>query len=219
MPLLDAHAPHADVTLAGESLRLLPHRAAAWRDTLLVADTHLGKSESFQSIGVPAPTTVLDETLDRLAEAARAAGASRLLVLGDLLHAPAGLTPGMIDRVAAWRREHPLDLAIVPGNHDRRLHTLADAWRFTIAPDRLDDGPYTFVHDPSPIPERHVIGGHLHPCVRIPNGRFPIKLPCFHLRPGVLVLPAFTAFAAGVPVRRVPHDRVFAVVEHYVIEA
>lgn len=171
-----------------------------------------------QVAGISAPGAILEETLARLTSAARDAGATRILVLGDLLHAPVGITPHMVERVAAWRAEFPIDISVVPGNHDRRLNTLTDAWHFDIAPERLDDGPLTFTHDPKPIAGRYVVGGHLHPCVRVPNGRFPLKLACFHLRRGVAVLPAFTSFAAGVPVRREPGDRLFAIADHALVE-
>jgi len=206
------------IEIAGEQVHLLPHRAALWGRTLLVADLHLGKTESMRVLGVALPDGVLDESLRRLAEAAAATGAQRILVLGDLLHAPSGLTPGMVEKVGTWRRCLGLDLTIVPGNHDRRLESLASVWGLSITPARLDEGPFTFTHDPAPCAGRYVWGGHLHPAVKIPGGRFPVKLPCFHIGRGVGVLPAFSAFTAGGTLRRRDGDRVFAVAGGEVLE-
>lgn len=207
------------IVVAGERVELLPQRAAMWGRTLLVADLHLGKTESMRVLGVALPDGVLDESLRRLAEAVAVSGAQRILVLGDLLHAPTGLTPGMVERVGTWRRTLGIDLTIVPGNHDRRLESLASAWGLSIAPARLDEGPFTFTHDPAPCAGRYVWGGHLHPAVKIPGGRFPVKLPCFHIGAGVGVLPAFSAFTAGGALRRRDGDRVFAVAGDQVLEA
>lgn len=218
---MPALATLTTLQLAGESITLLPHRAAIWNSTLLVADLHLGKSHHLHTLGIGVPADTFDESLARLAQAIADTGATRLLILGDLLHAPAGITPTMIERVAAWRERTtiaPIDITVVPGNHDRKLESLADAWRLTIAPQRLDEGPFTFTHDPVPIRNRYVWGGHLHPAIKLPGGRFPLKLPAFHIGPAAAILPAFTNFTAGSTLRPKPGDRVFAIAEGNVVE-
>ncbi|CAG0958689.1 hypothetical protein PHYC_00608 [Phycisphaerales bacterium] len=206
------------LTLAGESITLLPHRAALWNSTLLIADLHLGKTHSLHTLGIGVPGDSFDESLNRLAALIADTGAARLLILGDLLHAPAGLTPTMIDRVAAWRERHSIDITVVPGNHDRKLESLANTWRFTIAPERLDEGPFTFTHDPVPVRHRYVFGGHLHPAIKLPGGRFPLKLPAFLIGPDLAILPAFSTFSAGSTLRPKPGDRVFAIAGERVVE-
>ena len=77
------------VTLHGEAVELLPEKAVYWprEETLLVADLHLGKPDTFLAAGIAVPrdTAVADlATLTRLLERT---AALRLVVLGDLLHA------------------------------------------------------------------------------------------------------------------------------------
>ena len=66
-----------EVRTGGEQLWLMPERAAWWpaRRTLLVADLHLGKSETIRSFGAPIPSGVLDESLGRLSRAIARTGA------------------------------------------------------------------------------------------------------------------------------------------------
>lgn len=207
-------------TPAGEDeVILLPHRAAFWpaRHTLLVADLHLGKCAAFRVSGIPVPHGVIEESLNRLSEAIACTGAARVLVLGDLLHAPAGLTDAMLECVAAWRAACPAAIAVVPGNHDRSLQRAAECWRIDVLPELYEEGPFAFAHQPVRRPGSFVWCGHLHPAVPIDRGRMAPKLPCFHLSPGVGVLPAFTRFAAGGMLRRGPRDRLYVIADDAVM--
>ncbi|HYE60511.1 MAG TPA: ligase-associated DNA damage response endonuclease PdeM [Phycisphaerales bacterium] len=200
------------VEVAGEEVWLLPHRAAYWARarTLLIADVHLDKCEAMRVNGMPVPR-VMDEVIARLEDAVRVTGAARVMVLGDLLHAPAGLTGAMIECFAAWRASSSVELALVPGNHDRGLRHVQDAWRMTVLPEVYEEGPFTFTHVPAPMAGRFVWGGHLHPAVTLRSSADSIKMACFHVGAGVGVLPAFSRFTAGGPLSRGRGDGVFAV--------
>lgn len=204
-------------------MTLLPQRAALWGvgRTLLVADLHLGKCETFHGAGVPVPGGVHDETLARLGDAIRVSGAQRVLILGDLLHAPAGNTKAMIDRVAAWRETFPLPMQLVEGNHDRRVREAADAWNIDLLGARHQEQGMLFTHAPTADIGESVYAwcGHLHPAIKLHGGRLPLKLACFHLTPRVGVLPAFSRLTSGAGLRRGPGDRVFAIAEGCVVEA
>ncbi len=199
----------------------MPHRAVYWPRgrALLVADLHLGKAQTFRASGVPIPGGTTGEQLGRLTRAIEASGAERLLVLGDLLHAPAGLTESILEPVAQWRTVNPISIEVITGNHDRRIESVAAAWSLTIRGDCTREGPFTLAHDPAcePEPGTFLWAGHLHPAVRLANSTQSIKLPCFHIMPRCGVLPAFSAFTGGASVRRVAGDRVFAVCEDRVI--
>src|SRR5262245_47154694 len=94
-----------EIDVAGERVVLFASRAALWiaARTLIVADLHLGKEETFLEFGIPMPRNVLDETLARLEALVVATGATRIVVVGDLVHARRGMTPHVVERVAAWR--------------------------------------------------------------------------------------------------------------------
>jgi uncharacterized protein len=202
-------------------VELLPERALHWPEAgvLAVADLHWGKTESFQQHGIPLPLGVLDDDLHRLSSALTTTGARRLLLVGDLVHSREGLTAAVISRVTAWRRTHAsLEVVLIRGNHDRHVRTLPPSWEMADQAEVLDEGPFRFAHHPEPAPGRYVWAGHLHPMVRLVGGADRLRLPCFHLRAGVGVLPAFSAFTGGLDVRRARGDRVYAVAGTAVVE-
>ena len=93
----------------GEELWLLPERAVFWprAGALIIADAHFGKAATFRAAGIPVPGGTTAEMLRRLDAALDRGGATRLLVLGDLLHARAGRAPRTLELVAAWRAARP----------------------------------------------------------------------------------------------------------------
>lgn len=209
------------VRVGGILLELLPERALHWPEAglLAVADLHWGKTESFQQHGIPLPGGVLEDDLARLSSALTSTGARRLLLLGDLIHSRQGLTPALIERLAAWRESHAgVELVLVRGNHDRHVKTLPPAWRLEVLESHADDGPFRFAHHPEPAPGRYVWAGHLHPMVRLSGGADRLRLPCFHVGRDVGVLPAFSAFTGGLDVSRRPGERVFAIAEPAIVE-
>lgn len=199
------------LTVADEPVELCAERALYWpaRRTLAVADLHWGKSATFHRFGVPIPVGVLDDDLARLEQAIVATGAERVLVLGDLIHGGLGLTERVVDTVTAWRARCPAALLLVRGNHD--AVPLPAVWGIPSV-DSLHEGPFFFRHAPEPEPGAFVWCGHVHPAARI-GGPRGIRVPCFHLDPGVGVLPAFSAFTGGGRIAIGRHTRRFAVAD------
>jgi uncharacterized protein len=213
----------ATITIAGETVVLLPHRAAYWpaASTLLVADLHLDKCEGMRAHGLPIPRGLLEEQIARLDAALRLTGARRVLIVGDLLHAPAGLTGPMVECFGGWRAGVAVEMAIVPGNHDRALARVAEVWRLAILPSPYNEGPFAFVHDPDHRSAGRGVycwSGHVHPAVVLRRGGDSIKLPCFHLGARLGILPAFSTFTVGGRVGRDRSDRVFGIAEGCVVE-
>ena len=209
------------IEVMGERIVLLPCRGAFWpaAGTLLIADVHLGKADALKSVGVPLPTgPMLEDQLRTIEGAMLATGAGRLLVLGDLLHAPIGLTADLVDRVAAWRKGFDFEIALVPGNHDRRIDRVASAWGLRELSAAHREGPFVFTHEPCVHEGAFTWCGHLHPAVTLRSAADSIKLPCFHIRPAMGVLPAFSRFTAGGPVEHRERDRVFAMYGDRVME-
>lgn len=214
------HATHHPVTVAGEAVELLPERAVWWpaASTLLVADLHWGKSETFHHAGIPVPTGVLTDDLARLSQALERCGAKRVTVLGDLIHGRVGVDDSVVRRVAQWRAERPdLVLELVPGNHDRHLRVLPESWGIDVLDPTLERGPFGLRHHPEPLAGRFVWAGHLHPTVHLAGGGDALRLPCFHLGPEVGVLPAFSAFTGGVALRPARGERIFVIAEGRVV--
>jgi metallophosphoesterase superfamily enzyme len=162
----------------------------------------------------------LDEPLQRLEALLDATGARRLLVLGDLLHAPTGLTNTMITRVAAWRERHArLRFEVIPGNHDRKLDRVADVWNLLVRDERVCEPPFEFVHDPSDAatPDHVACSGHIHPMVRLTTPRESVRVPAFLITPRLFLFPAFSGLFSGVTIDPTPDTRVYPIAGDRVI--
>ena len=186
----------------GHTLQLLAARAI-WepeRRTLLVADLHLGKAETFQRAGIPLPSDGDLETLNALIALAQQWQPEQLVVLGDLIHSPLGLTSELHDKLAALPALLGCPLRLIGGNHDRGSH---------IAGLRQEPsqalGPWWLSHEPEPHAEpsegRLNLCGHLHPVAQVGKGNNRLRLRCFSLdeRQGRLALPAFGRLTGGHP--------------------
>lgn len=201
----------------GALLRLLPERAVYLQEhhTLLVADAHIGKAQSFRRLGVPVPAGTTAATLGRLSRAAASTGAQRVVFLGDLLHSAQARAVATLQAFADWRASHlGLELTLVRGNHDNHAGDPPAAWGVHCVDGPLHLGPLALAHHPAPLAGHYVLAGHLHPAT-IVAGRGPgrLRLPCFHFGPAVGVLPAFGDFTGMHVMPRGPDDRVVVIVE------
>jgi DNA ligase-associated metallophosphoesterase len=203
-------------------LTLLPESAVLHSPTrtLVVADVHLGKAAAFRAGGIPVPEGDDAHDLDRLAALIRKHNAARLVIAGDLFHAPAGVTPALESRLAGFLTDLAIPLVLATGNHDRKLRGLPANIAATPHIDLAPGGPRV-VHDPADIaePDCFHIAGHLHPVVRIRDGRrTSLRLPCFWQRENLLILPAFGTFTGGSVITPARGDRVFTALRDQIVE-
>ena len=212
-----------ECTLADVSVVMLPERAMFYPDenALIVADLHWGKAASMRASFVPVPTGTTAADLARLATALETTGATRLVVLGDLLHARNGRQHGTLQTIADWRKKFSnLEIVLVRGNHD--VHAGDPPRELEIA---CCDAPYhlgvfTCVHDPVDdfADGSFILGGHLHPTIALTGrGRQRVRLPCFVCSDSVAVLPAFSSFTGTGMYEYVNGDRLYAIVENAVV--
>ncbi|HET9207118.1 MAG TPA: ligase-associated DNA damage response endonuclease PdeM [Burkholderiaceae bacterium] len=205
------------VEVGGAALVLLPERAAYVPDlrTLLVADVHVGKAESFRALGVPVPHGTTAGTLDRLSAVLAASSAHRLVVLGDFVHARRSFTVETMQALQHWREAHPsLSITLVRGNHDRRSGDPPRDLGIDVVDEPLTLGPYQLLHEPRERTEGYVLAGHVHPSTVVGGRGFDrMRLPCFHFGARVGVLPAFGEFTGSHTLARGPGDRVFAIAD------
>jgi uncharacterized protein len=206
----------AEVEVMGETLLLLPERAAYWvsTNTLLVADPHFGKAATFRSLGVPVPHGTTADALRRLDVLLKRLDVRRLLFLGDFLHARRGRAERTLGAVADWRSGHAdVVMTIVRGNHDREAGDVA-----IDAVDALVESPFVFAHVPTVNEQGYVIAGHLHPGADLfGEARQHVRLPCFWFGARMAVLPAFGDFTGLWPVSPGPGDRVFVIAGEEVV--
>jgi len=209
------------VEIGGASLMLLGERAAFLPDqgALLVADVHVGKAASFRGLGVPVPHGTTHGTLARLTAALAAAGASRLIVLGDFVHSARSFAPSTREALASWRAAHAaLHITLLRGNHDARAGDPPADLHIEVIDAPLRCGPYRLTHEPEAMPDGYVLAGHVHPGVMVGGGFDRLRLPCFHFGARIGVLPAFGEFTGSHVLPREPGDRVFAIAERRVLE-
>ncbi|MDE2606106.1 MAG: ligase-associated DNA damage response endonuclease PdeM [Burkholderiales bacterium] len=184
--------------VAGTRLWLRPDRTVWWPDegVLFAADLHLGKGAAFRAMGQPLPAGGSSATLQRLASAARACGAARVVVLGDFWHHRSGLGPALEAGVAEFATRWPT--TVILGNHDRTVAPEAAArLPLQVERGRLAVGPFTAAHEPAlasaAAPRAgFTLAGHLHPAVLLRSRSGDrLRQPCFAITAHELVLPAF----------------------------
>ena len=208
---------HIDVNLLGTDLRLLPERAILWpqRQTLFVADTHLGKEATFRRQGIPVPSGSTVTTLASISQMLFATAAKHLVILGDMFHARSSLSQDVCEAMSAFCARHAgMRFSMVRGNHDAHVGRLPEDWSVDV----LEPG---IAHHPSAVPVGAdlLLCGHIHPALSM-GSRFERfgKLPCFWLSKGCMVLPAIGHFTGTEAVRRKPGDRAWVVAGDQLIE-
>lgn len=172
---------------AGHDFRARPSGVLYWpaRQSLIVADLHLGKSGRMaRQGGALLPPYDLEETLRRLHAELEATGATRLIALGDSFDddlAAGELSP----MLAPWlaRLGEGREVIWVAGNHDPRPEGV------TVEGD-LCDGGLTLRHIAGEGPD---ISGHYHPKLTFMGQRIPV----FLLGVDHLILPAFGTYTGG----------------------
>jgi uncharacterized protein len=207
--------------IAGERLVLMPERVAHWprMRTLLVADAHFGKAAAFRAAGVPVPRGTTTGSLARLDSALTRTGATRIVFLGDFLHAREGREPESTRVVAEWRQRHAsVEMVLVRGNHDARAGDPDASIGIRCVDAPVSEVPFVFTHKPAMADAGYVICGHIHPAVRLTGrGRESTRLPCFWVRARQMVLPAFGEFTGTAEVDIDPSDRVWVIADGLVI--
>jgi uncharacterized protein len=181
-----------------EDWLLTPARVAVHLPTAtaVVADLHLGYSEARRASGEAVPAVPLERRLAPLAALASGALTRRLVIAGDLFED--GVSDAAAAELLAWAGRVGLELAVVPGNHDRGAGQRPLG--LPLYPEGVCVGGWQVVHGHAELPTGCVVQGHLHPCIR--RGR--LSAPCYLVADGHLVLPAYSADARGVNVLRLP---------------
>jgi hypothetical protein len=209
----DAAGPtaFADAAFAERAVYLRAH------DALVLADLHVGRGEA-SAVSLPLGERAdladrLDALLDRF-------DPETVVVAGDAVHTFDRVTDrarGTLNALRDRCEASGATFELVAGNHDVAL---ADAWDGPVSEESVLNGddsdsgaagaPRTVVRHGHEAPaagrasapaDRYVIG-HVHPTIEIEGDR----RPCFLSGAGtyrgadLLVLPAFTRLAAGVPV-------------------
>jgi putative SbcD/Mre11-related phosphoesterase len=153
----------------------------------VLADVHLGYEWARGAAGDSLPAHSLAETLTKLSSLLARAAIERLIVAGDLVESPRPCrqTDADVASLTSWLAARGVSLTLLAGNHDpRRVPPLRDS---------LEVDGWTIAHGHRPLAAGRTIVGHGHPVLRVAG----ISAPCFLVSRRKIVLPAFTANAAG----------------------
>ena len=186
-----------------ERLEFLPEKAL-WRPAgreLLIADLHLGKAEVFQAHGIPLPSDGDRGTLNPLLDLCSRLRPDRLIILGDLVHGPLGLTTHLRETLEALPELTQCPITLVGGNHDRHCRALGLAQHpsFRLGQLWLSHEPETSAGPSSSLEPLLNICGHIHPVASLRFGGDRLRLPCFAYDESAprLLIPAFGELTGG----------------------
>ncbi|MDG3005632.1 metallophosphoesterase [Paludisphaera mucosa] len=190
MSVTDPESLHQGWLLTPEGAAVRPEAATA-----VIADVHLGYEWARGAAGDCVPAHSLAETRDRLERVFARCEVRCLIVAGDLVesHRPCARTAADVARLDVWLAGRGVELLLVPGNHDRSL--AASPRPPAIAASAAVAG-WTIQHGDRPVVGDRAVIGHHHPSLRVAGS----AAPCFLVGPALLVLPAFSANAAGLDV-------------------
>ncbi len=209
------------LSLAGTDVVLRSDRSlfVSASRTLIVADVHWGKAAAFRAQGVPVPHGTTRTGLDRLDAALLDSGATQLLILGDLLHARAGMQPATVDALERWRgTRRALSITLVRGNHDYHAGDPPASLHIACVDAPLHLGPFALHHHPCDDASGYVLAGHVHPVVQLRGrARQKLTLPCFAFGARGGLLPAFGEFTGGGVIDQRNYDRTFVIADDTVV--
>lgn len=191
---------NVSLSFAGHDFAPLPCGALFWpaQSLLMVADLHLEKGSAFATRGWLLPPHDSLDTLQTLAAALAATGATRLVALGDSFHDRDGPSrmPAQAQALLASLLAG-VEWLWVTGNHDGDsgaslggrscVETMVAGVALRHEAMAGADGPE--------------ISGHYHPKVSLVlrTGR-RVSRRCLALAPGRMVLPAYGAYAGGLSI-------------------
>ena len=184
---------------------------------LAIADLHLGYSWVQRHRGALLPVTTPETTATRVAGLLREYQPRHLIVLGDLVH-QATRQPGVEEALHQLAGAIPKEVTwtVCTGNHDRNLdRLLGQLPRAVQLVASASMGGCLLHHGDNESGRNsaeafsleaaepfHVIG-HEHPALRLGDGvATEAKVPCFITSGEVLVVPAFSDWAAGCDIQR-----------------
>jgi len=177
---------------------------------LAVADLHLGYTWAHRLSGQLMPIPPTNDTLARLAELQRDYEPREIIVLGDIVHRALALEVLEEEIRELFNTLSPRSqVTFLAGNHDRDLQKVLKQWLLPIelVPSRTVDN-FLLVHGDRVIErqnEQCIVMGHEHPAITIGDGVTTAqKCPCFLVSESVIVLPAFSRWAAGTDFRSYP---------------
>lgn len=196
---------------------LSAHRCIYWQNehALIVSDLHFGKTGHFRKEGIAIPQAIYKEDVQRLFAQIQLFKPKQLIIIGDMFHSYANKELAFFKK---WRHDiDDIKCTLIRGNHD----ILATSWyadcNIDLVEKKLVIQQICFVHDILDIDittqqSDYYFSGHIHPCISIKGiAKQTLQLPCFYFSKQYAVLPAFSKFTGGYPIKPKRGENVFAI--------
>ena len=163
---------------------------------MLTADLHWGKTQYLRNHGIAISDKVFEADLLRLSHLLKDYEVRTLLVLGDLIHHEKALSQGVVHKVADFRHEHPCELILVKGNHDR-FTDFPQSWGIVEEKEFMFKN-ILFAHEyKKKTKASFQFSGHIHPMMKLRAGFDLVRLPSFIISENACLLPAFSHLTGG----------------------
>lgn len=191
--------------------------AVFWKEknTLLLADIHLGKVGHFRKSGIPVPRKAGGVFYDKIIKLKNSLNFSQIIFLGDLFHSSLNNEWFLFEN---WVKKSELKIILIKGNHDIIPKLVFEQVGIKTYDD-LKIEKFFFTHYPKKINDCFVFSGHIHPGVRlIGKGKQIMKFPCFICNKDQIILPSFGGFT-GMHLPKIKKgDQVFVITNKEIIE-
>ena len=191
--------------------------AVFWKEknTLLLADIHLGKVGHFRKSGIPVPRKAGGVFYDKIIKLKNSLNFSQIIFLGDLFHSSLNNEWFLFEN---WVKKSELKIILIKGNHDIIPKLVFEQVGIKTYDD-LKIEKFFFTHYPKKINDCFVFSGHIHPGVRlIGKGKQTMKFPCFICNKDQIILPSFGGFT-GMHLPKIRNgDQVFVITNKEIIE-
>src|SRR5687768_4351865 len=186
----------------------LDHRRAAFLEAeriLCVADLHLGYAWEHRFSGQLMPLCGEENLLSRLSDLCSFYKPAHLAVLGDIVHQAVPVAEVTQELTSLFNGLREIcGLKLILGNHDKKLKKLAAQHTDLEFIPQFETDKFLLTHGntPASAPDgKFVLMGHEHPSISLGDGIRSAKFPCFMVSKTVLLLPAFSLWAAGTDIR------------------
>ncbi len=184
------------------------------KNTLLIADVHLGKVTHFRKNGFAIPNDALYKNFEKLIEVVDFFNASTILFLGDLFHSTKN---SEWDLFVDWSKKCTCEIVLIAGNHDIMDANNYESNGIKVVDNiRMDD--FLLTHHPTEVEGMFNFSGHIHPGIVLRGlGKSHLKLPCFFQSKQQMILPAFGAFTGLGIMKPKKGDKIFAVTKEEIV--
>lgn len=201
-----------------QQLILSNQRVIYWPEqrSLILSDLHMGKAAHFRKNGVPIPTQIHQQDLDRLKLLISYYDAKKVIIVGDLIHANENVE--VDDFSGLIQNFKDTEFILIEGNHDRISKSKITSWGFASFEKEYILNDIKFIHEPDYSSGLQIVG-HIHPGVslRLPTNK-NVRLPAFVVSPKQIILPAFSKFTGLATNLKIPDSIYYGIYEDGIVK-